>query len=264
MLWAATILESTADKFKPCFSSSSVIALTHLSEEVLEAHKALVAQCAKRKLEIWRKQDGRTGWVPPMPVANAAASLVSLGTGDTAGAQLGWPRGRTATSAPAPLQLCGALRRKPDRCPHFFILTVWGVGRNNKIQTESSSGVLFRCKPLLGQGAGAVCEWNERISENTYGKRIVYASPKPRLNTRDCFPICLLEPGSGQGGLSPGRARPRVPPPVPVAVPGAAARGRCRAAAPGPASRPGADGLREQRGLAGPQSCKHNRSHKHW
>lgn len=80
MLWAATILESTADKFKPCFSSSSVIALTHLSEEVLEAHKALVAQCANRKLEIWRKQDERTGWVPPMPVASAAASLVSLGT----------------------------------------------------------------------------------------------------------------------------------------------------------------------------------------
>lgn len=78
-------LESTTEKFNPYFNSRSVIALTQLSKEELEA-----AQCANSELGVRRKQDGadRMG-------ARRSGSC----RGAQPGAQLCWPGGCTATSA---------------------------------------------------------------------------------------------------------------------------------------------------------------------
>lgn len=50
----------------------------------------------------------------------------------------------------------GLCAQNPTRRPHGFVLTVSEVGVNNKIQMESGSGVLFRCRA----GGPCVSEMN--------------------------------------------------------------------------------------------------------
>lgn len=57
-----------------------------------------------------------------------------------------------AVASPGPLR--GSVPK--TRRPHGFVLTVSEVGVNNKIQMESGSGVLFRCRA----GGPCVSEMN--------------------------------------------------------------------------------------------------------